>query len=91
MEIIILDGNKMTSLEAAHRYIARTMRFHDYFRPNLDALADCLSELSSDVIVVLMNSAVVGRMLGIDGDRLLRVFFDMSSKKNAFTFIIKND
>ncbi len=91
MEIIILDGNKMTNLEAAHRYIAKTMRFSEYFKPNLDSLADYLSELSDDVVVILTDSFSVSRNLGIDGDRLLRVFFEMSSRKNSFTFIVKND
>ena len=53
MNIIILDGQYMTSREAAYEYIGKTMSFPDYFGKNLDALFDCLGEMRIDKITIL--------------------------------------
>ena len=88
MEIIILDGRKMTSFDDLHDYLKKVMRFPSYYGRNLDALADCLSELGSHVTVILSDVNTLKAGLGVYGDRLLRVFGDMSSEPNSFNFVI---
>lgn len=88
MEIIILDGRKMTSFDDLHDYLKKVMRFPSYYGRNLDALADCLSELGSHVTVILNDINTMKAGLGVYGDRLLRVFGDMSSEPNSFNFVI---
>lgn len=88
MEIIILDGKKMVSFDDLHDYLKKTMRLPAYYGRNLDALADCLSELGAHVTVILNNADAMKAGLGVYGSRLLRVFEDMSSEPGSFNFII---
>lgn len=88
MEIIILDGRKMTSFDELHDYLKKVIRLPKYYGRNLDALADCLSELGSHVTLILNNAEAMEEGLGVYGERLMRVFKDMSSEPNSFNFII---
>ena len=89
MKIIILDGKYMTSRSEAYEYINRIIQFPDYFGKNLDALADCLSELNSEVIVIIINEAVMLENLGSYGNKMLDVFREVSEEEGTFTFIEK--
>ena len=86
MEIIILDGAKMTDRDAAHAYLAKTMRFPAYYGGNLDALADCLGELGQGVYIVLVNPEAVVSALGDYGQKLIGVFGELSAEPGAFDF-----
>jgi len=90
MEIIILDGRKMTSFDELHDYIKRIFRFPSYYGRNLDALADCLSELGPHVTVILNNADAMKEGLGVYADKLLRVFRDVSSEQKSFNFVIND-
>ncbi len=88
MEIIILDGRKMVSFDDLHDYLKNVMRLPNYYGRNLDALADCLSELGSHVTIILNNADAMRAGLGVYGDKLMRVFTDISSGTKCFNFII---
>ncbi len=53
------DGKKTLTLEKFYKKISKRLLFPDYFGHNLDALADCLSDLSwidpSDVKLFIKN------------------------------------
>lgn len=91
MEIIILDGACMTSKEEAHAYMAKVMRFPAHYGKNLDALADCLSELSCRVTVILKDSGALRANLGDYAERLISVFEEMSTQPNSFDFVLKSE
>ena len=74
MEFIILDGRRMTSVEATHEYLAKTLRLPDYYGRNLDALHDCLTDLSRSVWIVLINGDFMDEQLGEYAKKLRRVF-----------------
>ena len=40
MKYVLLDGNKMTSKETVHAYLASMINFPNYYGNNLDALWD---------------------------------------------------
>lgn len=88
MEIIILDGKKMVSFDELHDYLKKIMRLPSYYGRNLDALADCLSDLGSHVTVILNNADAMKAGLGVYASRLLTVFYDISSEPNGFNFVI---
>ena len=88
MEIIILDGSKMTSRDRAYEYINKTMRFPEYAGKNLDALHDCLSELGRGMIIILINSAEMMNNLDKYAEKMLNVF-RITAEEAGYTFIEK--
>lgn len=91
MEIIILDGTKMTTVKETHSYIAQTMRFPAYYGENLDALADCLSELGENATVFILNNSAIKANLGEYAERLLQVFSESSEGEGTFNLIIEKE
>lgn len=78
MEIIILNGARMTDREAAHAYLMERLGLPEYYGCNLDALADCLSEFGGDKEIVLVNSEEMKENLGFYGDMLIHVFEELA-------------
>ena len=88
MRIFLLDGKDMTSRETAYRNIERNMEFPDWFGHNLDALADCLSELEPDTAVIFVNTDALQENLGNYANKVLATFRDIS-EEFGFRFIEK--
>lgn len=86
MEFIIIDGRRMTSIEATHEYLAKTLRLPDYYGKNLDALHDCLTDLSRDVWIILINGDFIDEALGSYAGKLRRVLTDVGNLPYACHF-----
>ncbi len=78
MQIITLDGARMTDRRATHLYLAQTLRFPVYYGRNLDALYDCLTEFLPGSIIILRNESAMLSSLGEYGESLLEVFRNSS-------------
>ena len=88
MEFIIIDGKRMTTVDETHRYLERTLRLPPYYGHNLDALYDCLSDLSQNVFIILINGDSMQENLGeAYAQKLRTVFADASRVPFAFRFI----
>lgn len=46
MRQYIFDGSQMGTLEEAYTHIARVLNFPEYFGRNLDALEECLKDVT---------------------------------------------
>ena len=79
MEFIIIDGRRMTSIEATHAYLQKALRLPDYYGHNLDALHDCLTDLSRDVWIILINGDMMDEALGEYAVKLRRVFTEATN------------
>ncbi len=91
MEIFVLDGTKMTDRDAAHAHIAERLGFPSYYGKNLDALADCLSEMRRDACIVLTDRDEMEKKLGRSyAERMLGVFLEESGA-SGFQFMICDD
>ncbi len=86
MEFIIIDGRRMTTVEETHTYLAKALRFPDYYGRNLDALHDCLTDLSRSVWIVLINGDIMDEHLGEYAVKLRRVFTDVGNLPYACHF-----
>jgi ribonuclease inhibitor len=76
MRIVRLNGKRMVSIDAAHRYLKGKLSFPDYYGTNLDALWDVLSTLSESLQVRLSNQDHLLNSLGQYGSDMIRVFKD---------------
>ena len=52
----ILDARKLGEKEQAHSYLQEVFAFPDYYGRNLDALYDCLTEISHLSVYILHAS-----------------------------------
>lgn len=51
MNSITLKLDKFSKKEELHSYLKKKMKFPDYYGENLDALFDCLTDISTDTAV----------------------------------------
>jgi ribonuclease inhibitor len=70
---IILDVLRLQEPEPAHAYLKENLGFPDYYGHNLDALHDCLTEISQETEICLLTREEAGEESVFYG-RLLRVF-----------------
>jgi len=75
----ILDGKKMVSREETHQYLKETFGFPEYYGKNLDALHDCLSEMT-DVEIEVQHAEEMLTALGRYGELLLRVLDEVKNR-----------
>lgn len=83
MESIILDGNKMKTIDSTHSYIKKTLKIQDYYGKNLDALWDMLTSIGHPVFIQLKHFDTVYSNLGDYANKLCQVFMD-ASVENEF-------
>lgn len=88
MQSIILNGNKMTSREAAHEYISRKLGFPEYYGGNLDALWDMLSTVSYPLHISIINAEKLNEHLGEYADSLINVFVEAGEENENLSFEI---
>ena len=91
MQILILDGEKMTDILQAHAYLKRALHLPDYYGGNLDAGADCLSEFGPHTHIILQNAPAMRGSLGLYADRLLAVFEECASAPYSFHFAVDGE
>ena len=75
MNIYLLDGKDMIDRETAYCVIERAMGFPEWFGNNLDALADCLSDLpAGKTAIVFVNTGILVENLGTYAEKVLACF-----------------
>ena len=88
MEIISLDGWKMTDRKAMHAYLKRELHLPEYYGNNLDALWDCLTTDFSGKMIILRDPQTVQNQLGGYGESLLRLFREAAAANPAIRLIL---
>lgn len=86
MKEILLNGKRMKTVEAAHLYLRVKLELPYYYGENLDALWDCLSEMSGEIRMTLKNTAALKKNLGDYADDLIAVFKDFEAEHPHFHF-----
>lgn len=88
MEIIRLDGVKMTDRKATHAYLKRELHFPEYYGNNLDALWDCLTTDFSEKMIILNDPQTVKNQLGDYGYSLVGLFKEVAAVNSAIRLIL---
>ena len=72
-----IDCEKLRGRRAAHRYLAETLEFPEYYGNNLDALFDCMTE-KAECVILFKGAAELYREGGY-GARVLEVMRDAAA------------
>lgn len=85
---VTLSGNKMTSREALHTYLAKKLTFPSYYGKNLDALHDCLCERSTPLHITVTYTDRLKEHLGDYGETLLQVIQDAAEENERISLSV---
>ena len=77
MKEYVIDCEKLGERRAAHRYLAKTLEFPEYYGKNLDALFDCLTEKTA--CTILFQGAAALYQAGGYGAKILEVMRDAAA------------
>ncbi len=78
MKTVTLDGAVLSSKEVLHQTLAQALAFPGWYGGNLDALFDCLTDLSEETTITLLN----WDGLGDYGQRVKKVLL-AAARENA--------
>jgi ribonuclease inhibitor len=78
----IIDCTSIESKEEFHRILAQTLHFPAWYGGNLDALYDCLGDISKETHLILQNWAHVAPFAAA-----FRAVFNDAEDENPHLFI----
>ena len=81
----ILDVSTCKSAEELHRALADGLRFPAWYGGNLDALHDCLTDLTEPSELVICGGDALDTLLGRRGRAFRRVLRDSEAENPNFT------
>ncbi len=85
---LILDGEKISSKDELHKLMESVLDFPEWYGRNLDALYDCLTDLTEEVDIQLQNAEAFHRNLGDYADKVLWVLKDAEQTNLNIQLII---
>lgn len=91
MTEVFLDGEAVRDLDWLHGWLAENLGFPDWYGRNLDALYDCLTDLTKEVCLVIVHGDKLRAVLGPYGDRLFQVFLQATRDNPRFWFILQEE
>ena len=83
MRVIKLDIEKMRSLPMLHKYLHTALALPEYYRANLDALYDCLTEIVEPTELVVPKKVASDEYLGWYGQQFLQMLQDAATENTA--------
>ena len=91
MPAVVIDGRDVGSEDDLHDRLAEGFAFPDYYGRNLDALADCLSDLDGPASLTLHHAADLDAALrrGRFG-QFDRLFRDIAAKSEDFSYTVQD-
>ena len=81
----VLDGSSVGSREALLRTLAAGLRLPDWYGGNLDALHDCLTDITEPTELVIRGGAALETALGGYAATLWRVLADCAAENEMFS------
>ena len=78
MKKIILDGDYITDISDIHKIFVSNLEFPSYYGYNLDALYDCLTDVSEKVVIKIKNREKLLYELGHYAEKLFVLLEDVT-------------
>lgn len=89
MRKITLDIEKMRSLPMLHKYLHTALALPEYYGANLDALYDCLTEMSEPTELVVPKKVADEAYLGWYGQQFLQMLEDAAAVNEALQITLR--
>ena len=80
MRQAILDGAALRTRGQVHDALAAQLDFPAWYGGNLDALYDCLTDLTEETSIILLHSQALTETLGTSYGRFCRVLTDAAAE-----------
>lgn len=74
--MITLDGKRMLERKSLHAHLKEKLNLPDNYGANLDALNDCLSDITLPGGILIVNAREMLDSCGVYGEKLIQVFED---------------
>lgn len=89
MRKITLELERMGSLPALHKYLRRELALPVYYGANLDALYDCLTDVTENTQLLVPAAVTDDAHLGWYGKQFLQVLQDAAAVNEHLQVLIK--
>lgn len=86
-----INGAEIKTMKEFHNRISQELHFPEYYGKNLDALYDCLTDISEDTTVTVTHALEWFQALGKDAITAVRVMQDASQLNPNFHFYFGTD
>ena len=86
MKYAILDGSCIKDKESLHCVTKYALRFPDYYGKNLDALYDCLTDITEELTILVTDAASIEDVLGDYAGRFFRTIEDAAEERPNLHF-----
>ena len=83
--LAILNGSAIDTKEALHSELIRALPLPEWYGKNLDALYDCLTDLSDPTEILLLHAEAMERALGDYALRFELVLRDAAEENRRLT------
>ena len=88
MNLVVLDGEKISSMVDVHNLFANELKFPSFYGRNLDALYDCLTDINEKTVIEVRNFEQLEYEIGKYSSIILRVLRDASEVNDNLEIII---
>ena len=87
MKYVFLDGERLLSPDDLHRAFADALDFPDYFGSNLDALRDCLTDVTEPVTVIAVHTEALKDHMSRKWRGFCRLMEEMQEEEPSFRYL----
>lgn len=88
MNNVTIKGSEIFSTADIHELLFDALGFPEYYGMNLDALHDCLGDISEETSITITEIEILYDRLGISFEKLMRVLND-TAEENDYLYIIE--
>ena len=85
MKTIELDFKELYTPRQIHEYIAEKLGFPDYYGNNLDALYDCLTDISEETEITIVNYDI----LDYRENAIIKTFLDAVEENDSLNVLLQ--